>query len=114
MEMAKMTLDLTLDQLIELVSSLSPEAQLRLVEGLLKNIEEQARTQEEEPLELRTTGALTTEQVKEKAHRLIARLRARQYVSGQLTATIEDLFGEYAASEDLTVFTDLNEDDFQA
>ncbi len=102
--MAQVTIELTLDQLIEAVKKLSLEEQLKLVQSLFK-------PEPEENTQDRNTG-LSKEQVQSEVERLVQELggpsrRKAHFSLDSWTLDEED-------DSDLTVFTDLQSDEFQA
>ncbi len=114
--MAKVTVELTLDQLIEAAKNLSLEEQLKLIQSLLQDSQlEAAARGMDETVEIMTAGEFTEEQLREEVLRQIEQVRTQQQVRPRpQTRLVQDLLGDFVAGEDLTVFTDLDEDDFQA
>ncbi len=101
--MAKVTVELTLEQLIEAVKRLRVEDQLKLVQSLFK------QEPQDEAAEAWNQGP-NKEQVKKQVKRLVQQLRAsddEQALEGPDKWLEED-------DGDVTVFTDLEADDFQA
>ncbi len=102
--MAKVTIELTLDQLIEAVKKLSLEDQLKLVQSLLKE-EPEEKTRD-------WNAGSGKEQLQSEIDRLIQHLDTRS--RRQSSLTLDSWTFDEEDDSDLTVFADLHADDFQA
>ncbi len=114
--MPKVTIELTLDQLIEAARDLSPEEQLKLISSLLRDnqFELDLHVVEEER-EAGAAGEFTEEQLREEVLRLVGQVRTRYQANpGQRTTPLKEFLADFTTGQDLTVFTDLDDDDFQA
>ncbi len=102
--MAKVTIELTLDQLIEAIKKLSLEEQLKLVQSLLKE-------EPEENAQDRNKGQ-SRAQVQSQVEHLIQELGGRS--RRQASVSLDSWTFDEEDDSELTVFTDLQADDFQA
>ncbi len=102
--MAKITIELTLDQLVEAIKRLSLEEQLKLVQSLFKEAPE-------ESIQDRDKG-LSQSQVRAEVDRLIQELGERR--RRQTRLSLDSWTFDEEDDSELTVFTDLQADEFQA
>ena len=111
--MPKLTIELTLDQLIEAAKALSLEEQLKLISSLLRENQFELDVHivnVDRPAD--AVGEFTEEQLREEVLRLIGQVRTQhQRAPGARTPPLKELLSDLG--QDLTIL-DLDDDDFQA